>query len=940
MARNFSLLLLWLITFPVLAAEPAQKKDVKTHTFKYENPVAGEVYLVWGDKDWKTFNNIQWPARTVIRNELMYTPMNIKGGVYYLTVEGPPGTLINYGFFVSRHSTGTHIKNVWDGNYSGRINDGISYVKAKNDIIAKVNEAASASGQGAKAAIDTSLVVQQVKYYLPQAGRVEFIWGINGWMPISEAIRPERTEIRNFIMHSPMEVHGDTFVLNITVPKGVVINYGLMIKELRSGASIAGIYDEKKVPIIVKDNRIIDISPSKSTLEALTHKKEFPNLMDHWLLIFLISAILFGIHYLIKKNKPGFFPFPIAKIPAAIAFGLTLIVFLIFIRSYIIGFSWEKGEFSFTLIKNILSAGLYDALFVTGITLFFVGLLFFFRKKEKSVNAIFTVFIVVCQLTLIAGLANIQIVKMLGTPFNYQWFYYSDFLGSADSRLVLSENITLKMILSIAGLCMSMYFIAKILSLYLNKLFNTGAKYILAGSIMSFTFCFFLVSGSNINNTYVTHAKLANPVSAFVSSFINSNINPGLLSIDVKPQYKNLLASCNDNVCSPYPPGQIKNVILFIMESVPAAYLDVYGGTYGVTPNLAAYKASSLYFENIYAHSPSTNRAMVSILGGVYPWISVKSITREHPHINLPTISSELKKKGYRTSFFTSADNNFQGVDNFLAHRKFDKVEDFRNPYCSKNKLSIKGKSWDNLDGGDDECLFNSFTDWASLDSTKPFFSLLWTMQTHYPYFISGEEINYNVNDEPFNRYLNALRHSDEVLGKLLKWLDEKNLTESTLVAVIGDHGEAFGKHGFYGHASSIYEENVHVPLILINPLLFKGEKIESIGGHADIAPTVLSLLNVPVPKQWQGQSLLNKNKPQITYFYAPWSDYLFGFRDKNIKCIFNASNNKYEIYDLTKDPQERNNLALKMKHLIPECEQKLAAWVQHQDKYISAALN
>src|SRR5207237_5760195 len=100
----------------------------------------------------------------------------------------------------------------------------------------------------------------------------------------------------------------------------------------------------------------------------------------------------------------------------------------------------------------------------------------------------------------------------------------------------------------------------------------------------------------------------------------------------------------------------------------------------------------------------------------------------------------------------------------------------------------------------------------------KRFFSVIWTYQTHYPYFFSEKEEKYDDSDPVFNRYLNAVKHSDLVLGNLLSELKRKGLFESTLVVVIGDHGEAFGRHDQTTHASKIYEENLHIPCVFINP--------------------------------------------------------------------------------------------------------------------------
>ena len=133
----------------------------------------------------------------------------------------------------------------------------------------------------------------------------------------------------------------------------------------------------------------------------------------------------------------------------------------------------------------------------------------------------------------------------------------------------------------------------------------------------------------------------------------------------------------------------------------------------------------------------------------------------------------------------------------------------------------------------------------------------LWTNQTHYPYFPnpggSSAIQATGPGGELLGRYLTALRDSDHAIGNLLSDLQRMGVADSTLVVVVGDHGEAFGQHGRFGHGntvrelrnmggnfghgSDLYEENIHVPMILINSRLFQGEEDSTVGGLVDIAP-------------------------------------------------------------------------------------------------------
>jgi lipoteichoic acid synthase len=203
---------------------------------------------------------------------------------------------------------------------------------------------------------------------------------------------------------------------------------------------------------------------------------------------------------------------------------------------------------------------------------------------------------------------------------------------------------------------------------------------------------------------------------------------------------------------------------------------------------------------------------------------------------------------------------------------------------------------------------------------------------------VSETEKPFAPNNEEFNRYLNAVHYSDAVLGKLLDELKERNLAESTLVVVVGDHGEAFGRHGQYGHRSSIYEENVRIPLIFINPLLFCGQDKQVIAGLVDLPVTIMDILNHPIPEDWQGESLFDKSRTSKTYFFSTWSEYLYGYRYDKYKVIFNLYKNQTQVFDIEADPEEKVNIASSMPELVKDSQTQLAYWMQYNEALLTEA--
>ena len=428
-------------------------------------------------------------------------------------------------------------------------------------------------------------------------------------------------------------------------------------------------------------------------------------------------------------------------------------------------------------------------------------------------------------------------------------------------------------------------------------------------------------------------AKLANPVYEFAQSWVMASRQPALFTMRATAFEAELKPNADDAQSIPLTHSAIKHVVLFVLESTPAEYLGAYGSTLGVTPNLDRWASRAAVFENIYAHAPATNKSLLSILCSTYPWISYKSESEEKPDISLPSIVGDLRERGYATGFFSSGDLDFQRAREFLQVRGFERLEDYTQR--KNGRIIFRDEKWPFLNGTDDLSTAESLTNWLEQQhrARRPLFGVLWTNMTRYPYFTDSILQRFGTDENLLNRYLNALSVGDRAFMTIMQSLEKAGIADETLVVVTGDHGEAFGRHNQVGHVGGIYEENCHVPLMLINSRLFNGERHAVVGGLVDIAPTIMEILGVPPSEQWQGRSLFSVHRTNRTYFFSPWSDYLFGYRDGNMKFLYNASLDRYEIYDLLRDPQERINMIAGQRGEIGYRVSRLAGWVQYQDR-------
>ena len=169
--------------------------------------------------------------------------------------------------------------------------------------------------------------------------------------------------------------------------------------------------------------------------------------------------------------------------------------------------------------------------------------------------------------------------------------------------------------------------------------------------------------------------------------------------------------------------------------------------------------------------------------------------------------------------------------------------------------------------------------------------------------------------------YLNTAAALDRNIQRTLKYLDNHHLTKNTVVIYMSDQGFYMGEHGWFDKRW-IYEESFRTPMMMRYPGVIKpGTRLNNFVLNLDIAPTLLQIARVPIPKDIQGQSFLplvegkkEKWRDEIYYHYYEIQDHNvsphFGIKTRRYKLIrFYQLINSWELYDLEADPHEMNNV-------------------------------
>ena len=304
------------------------------------------------------------------------------------------------------------------------------------------------------------------------------------------------------------------------------------------------------------------------------------------------------------------------------------------------------------------------------------------------------------------------------------------------------------------------------------------------------------------------------------------------------------------------------NVVFISIETLRAGHLGCYGYNRNTTPNIDNLAKEGIIFENCLSQAPWTIPSVVSFLFSrnvLNNDVCSKGSGTEN-YVSLPDILRE-------NNVLTGAIIAHKGFE-FLRNR-FDYFD-----YINVNKWSI-----------DDEDLTDKAIEWMENNIENKFFLWLhyWTPHANYippkPYNtmystayegvlkdekcdiqevnrlknkLSDDDIDYLIS-----QYDGEIRYTDEILKRLFERLQELGIFGKTLIVICSDHGEGFGERNHFGHSLYLYDEFIHTPLIIMNPLSdLKNVKISNQVRNLDISPTILDVLGIEQPESFEGISL------------------------------------------------------------------------------------
>jgi choline-sulfatase len=373
------------------------------------------------------------------------------------------------------------------------------------------------------------------------------------------------------------------------------------------------------------------------------------------------------------------------------------------------------------------------------------------------------------------------------------------------------------------------------------------------------------------------------------------------------------------------------NLVLITLDSTRADRMGFLGAKGAHTPNLDRLASESIVFERAYAQAPGSVVSHATILSGAYPQSIGMSEIGGTLSSSLPYLPDLLKSQGYRTAAFVgSIDMDSQ---NGLA-QGFDRG--FQT-YDATFRPTIPGDARPPITERRGDQVVARTVAWLDHNAQGQGQFFLW--------------VHISDASAPTTSYNAAIVAADAALGKLIATLQKQKTYENTAVIVVADHGESLGAHGEDTHGIFLYDETIHVPLLIKLPLGQPAAKpatnrvaarVAAKVRLVDIAPTLLEIAAIPVPSQMQGQSLLRIAKaggtsgdqsvysrsdlPQRGFGWSPLESWRAG------KYLYIRAP-KPELYDLTADPAAVHNLAQSSKATLDTMAAQLESFDRNFDR-------
>ena len=417
-------------------------------------------------------------------------------------------------------------------------------------------------------------------------------------------------------------------------------------------------------------------------------------------------------------------------------------------------------------------------------------------------------------------------------------------------------------------------------------------------------------------------------------------------------------------------PADAPNVLLVVIDTLRADHLGTHGYRRNTSPNLDRLAGEATLFENAVSQAPWTAPSVATLFTGLYPSVhgldegvrwghdqraagaSLEFGIQKVLGASQVTLAEVLRSHGYRTAGFVSA----VFVNSIFGFAQGFQVYDDEHADYSGDYFRTKRRA--------EETNRRVFA-WLGHELEEPFFLFVHYIDPHWPYDpprphgasyvadyqgrltpgdtafvvesggapitgVDGEDLRYLIG-----LYDGEIHYVDAQLAALLERVRATPTERGLLTVVTADHGEEFLDHGSGSHGYTLFEEQVHVPLVLHFPGRIPSRRIQGPVGLVDVMPTILELVGVPGrPGLSQGESLLPLIDGRMTvsarveYSEATYGGALRALQtSEGMKLIHSATHEGALLFSLLDDPGEKRHLGAEMSELADGLAERIERW-------------
>lgn len=343
-----------------------------------------------------------------------------------------------------------------------------------------------------------------------------------------------------------------------------------------------------------------------------------------------------------------------------------------------------------------------------------------------------------------------------------------------------------------------------------------------------------------------------------------------------------------------------RDVLLVTIDALRADHVGAYGYERKTTPHLDALAARGTLFQYAYSPTPHTSYSITSLLTGKY----MRPLLLQGAGEDSDTWAALFRTYGYRTAAF------YPPAVFFIDRNRFEAFE--------KRSLDFEYRWVEFAEGEKRLAQVREYLQSSPAD--KPLFLWVHLFGPHEPY---ESHPGFDFGDRDVDRYDSEVAAADATLGQLMQLMEARRPGGVTIVSA--DHGEEFGDHGGRYHGSSVYEEQVRVPLVVAGPGV-KTQRVSEVVQTIDLLPTLLSALSVPRPPRIRGRDL----SPLLTGARASGPGMAYAeteeqalYAEGTLRLLCARRLGACKLFDLAKDPRQTRDASAEHPDALARLRQK-----------------